>query len=105
MKLDEARELASLVENWWASIIPESHGVAGYHLNDAVAGWDEFPEIAEMRDKAAAIRAASEASTFRLGIDSDVEPSLAGGFTPDPPYQDPHCWHRPDAKEHSNDDT
>jgi hypothetical protein len=26
-------------------IVSESHGVAGYHLNGDVAGWDEFDQI------------------------------------------------------------
>jgi len=32
------------------AIVDDSRGVAGYHLNGAIADWDEFPEVAEARD-------------------------------------------------------
>jgi hypothetical protein len=31
------------------AIVDDSQGVAGYHLNGAIAEWGEFPEIAEAR--------------------------------------------------------
>lgn len=53
------------------AIVDESRGVAGYHLNGAIAEWDEFPEVAESRNALAAI---ATAPTVKESL--SVAPSL-----------------------------
>ena len=36
------------------AIVDDSRGVAGYHLNGAIADWDEFPEVESARAMLAA---------------------------------------------------
>lgn len=43
------------------AIIDDSQGVAGYHLNGAIAEWDEFPEVAEAREALVMLTAAPAA--------------------------------------------
>jgi len=38
------------------AIVADSHGVAGFHRNDAAAGWDEFEGVAVARTAIAAAR-------------------------------------------------
>lgn len=42
------------------AIVDDSRGVAGYHLNGAIADWDEFPEVESARAMLAAAPAQAE---------------------------------------------
>lgn len=63
---DRVREaLAGLL-----AIVDDSRGVAGYHLDGAIADWDEFPEVESARAMLAA--APDLASTGKFPIGSRV---------------------------------